>query len=416
MQRRYRLGRPLDGATASLFTSKYLRTWADRFGINLSIASARSQQTNGLAERTIATIEEILRTRIDLRQLTWPSLLSELGFALNNRQIELLDGKSPLFIERGVKPLLPIDLHRFMQRRDRKKAVESNPDRQKEAVQRRIDTMMDMRKNLAEEISKSQANNSKHYDKSKRAVDKALVPGAKVWLRFEGFELDGLKLKGTRAKLRPRFVGPFSVTERISPVSFRIKLPQSKIDTGLHDVFHSRNLIVDRPNAESILPPEKFESALGDIKYVIEDIITHQKHGKQNQFLIKWQDWPETMSSWVSEAALRTDAPETLAEYMAAHDIPSDGQVLDKPAAQPRSKKANSATGKKRKRGPADTKPRSNGAAKAPGPKAKPAKKIRNSQLVDKGPSRPGRKTRSQRNARKSYAHQMIMQSLNRML
>ena len=90
--------------------------------------------------------------------------------------------------------------------------------------------------------------------------------------------------------------------------------------------------------------------------------------------------------------------------------------MLDKPAAQPRSKKANSATGKKRKRGPADTKPRPNGAAKAPGPKAKPAKKIRNSQLVDKGPSRPGRKTRSQRNARKSYAHQMIMQSLNRML
>jgi len=58
-----------------LFTSKMFRTWADRLGIHLSIASARSQQTNGLAERTIATIEEILRTRIDLRQLTWPSLL-----------------------------------------------------------------------------------------------------------------------------------------------------------------------------------------------------------------------------------------------------------------------------------------------------------------------------------------------------
>ena len=45
-----------------LFTSKLFRTWADRLGIHLSIASARSQQTNGLAERTIATVEEILRT------------------------------------------------------------------------------------------------------------------------------------------------------------------------------------------------------------------------------------------------------------------------------------------------------------------------------------------------------------------
>ena len=208
-----------------LFTSKLFRTWADRLGIHLSIASARSQQTNGLAERTIATVEEILRTRIDLRQLTWPSLLPELKFALNNRPIDLLDGKSSIFAERGVKPLLPIDLHKFMQRPNRKKAVELKQDGHTKLVQKRIEAMMDMRKKLAEEISKSQASSSKQYDKNKRAVDKALKPGARVWLRFEGFELDGLKLKGTRAKLRPKFVGPFSVTERISPVSFRIKLP-----------------------------------------------------------------------------------------------------------------------------------------------------------------------------------------------
>ncbi len=51
---------------------------------------------------------------------------------------------------------------------------------------------------------------SKHYDKTKRVVDEALKPGAKVWLRFEGFELDGLKLKGTKEKL----------VEQISLVSF----------------------------------------------------------------------------------------------------------------------------------------------------------------------------------------------------
>ena len=57
------------------------------------------------------------------------------------------------------------------------------------------------------------------------------------------------------------------------------------------------------------------------------------------------------------------------------------------------------------------------GAAKASKPRPKPAMKVQNSQLVDKGPSRPsGRKTRSQRTERKSYAHQLIMQSLNRAL
>jgi len=117
-------------------------------------------------------------------------------------------------------------------------------DKKEALAAERIKTMVETRKQMTEEIHKSQQSFSKHYDKTKRVVDEALKPGAKVWLRFEGFELDGLKLKGTKEKLRPRFVGPFLVVEQISPVSFRIKLPQSKIDSGLHDVFHVRNLLI----------------------------------------------------------------------------------------------------------------------------------------------------------------------------
>ena len=138
---------------------------------------------------------------------------------------------------------------------------------------------------------------------------KDLKPGAQVWLRFEGFELDGLKLKGTSAKLRPRFVGPFVIKEQVSDVSFRIKLPQTKIDSGLHDVFHSRNLIVNRPNADSVLPAAHFDSNLNEELWEIEHIIAHDKHGKQNRFLIKWKGWPEVLATWISEAIFRTDAP-----------------------------------------------------------------------------------------------------------
>ena len=104
-----------------------------------------------------------------------------------------------------------------------------------------------------EEIYNSQKNYSKYYDGSKRDIDKDLKPGAQVWLRFEGFELDGLKLKGTSAKLRPRFVGPFVIKEQVSDVSFRIKLPQTKIDSGLHDVFHSQLCAASQPIAAPLL-------------------------------------------------------------------------------------------------------------------------------------------------------------------
>ena len=80
-----------------------------------------------------------------------------------------------------------------------------------------------------------------------------------------------------QGQTRPRFVGPFLdflVVEQISLVSFRIKLPQSKIGSGLHDVFHVRNLLVDKPNAKSILPPEKFQSTLNEQEYEMHSVIT----------------------------------------------------------------------------------------------------------------------------------------------
>ena len=128
-----------------------------------------------------------------------------------------------------------------------------------------------------------------------------------------------------QGQTRPRFVGPFLdflVVEQISLVSFRIKLPQSKIGSGLHDVFHVRNLLVDKPNAKSILPPEKFESTLNEQEYEMHSVITHDKHGKQNRFLIRWKNWPEALATWISEAVFRADAPDMLAEYIPTAPVP----------------------------------------------------------------------------------------------
>nr|GEU38654.1 putative reverse transcriptase domain-containing protein [Tanacetum cinerariifolium] len=41
-------------------------------------------------------------------------------------------------------------------------------------------------------------------------------------------------------KLAPRFVGPFEITERIGPVTYRLRLPEGL--NGVHDTFHVSNL------------------------------------------------------------------------------------------------------------------------------------------------------------------------------
>lgn len=41
---------------------------------------------------------------------------------------------------------------------------------------------------------------------------------------------------GTKGKLSPRYIGPFSIVERVGILAYRLELPESM--KGVHDVFH----------------------------------------------------------------------------------------------------------------------------------------------------------------------------------
>nr|GEZ17003.1 putative reverse transcriptase domain-containing protein [Tanacetum cinerariifolium] len=45
---------------------------------------------------------------------------------------------------------------------------------------------------------------------------------------------------GKRSKLSPRYVGPLEIVERIGPVAYRLRLPQELV--GVHDTLHVSNL------------------------------------------------------------------------------------------------------------------------------------------------------------------------------
>ncbi|GKC90235.1 hypothetical protein Tco_1150884 [Tanacetum coccineum] len=45
---------------------------------------------------------------------------------------------------------------------------------------------------------------------------------------------------GKKEKLAPRFVGPFEIIEKVSPVAYWLELPKEL--NGIHDTFHVSNL------------------------------------------------------------------------------------------------------------------------------------------------------------------------------
>ncbi|XP_071902702.1 uncharacterized protein [Coffea arabica] len=63
-------------------------------------------------------------------------------------------------------------------------------------------------------------------------------------------------LKGKK-KLQPRYLGPFSILQRIRKVAYRLELPASL--SRIHDVFHVSLLKKYHPDLTHILPPEDIE-------------------------------------------------------------------------------------------------------------------------------------------------------------
>ena len=116
----------------------------------------------------------------------------------------------------------------------------------------------------------------------------------------------------------PRRYGPFLVNKKLSPVTYRLKLPTMM---KIHPVFHADLLTRYRetdkhsPNYEK--PPPKIID--GEPEWEVEKIINSRLHGryKRLQFLVRWKGFPPSEDSWVPELDL--SALDLLKDFYATH-------------------------------------------------------------------------------------------------
>ena len=62
---------------------------------------------------------------------------------------------------------------------------------------------------------------------------------------------------GKGKKLQPRYIGPFSILQRVGKVAYRLELPVSL--SRIHDVFLVSLPKKYHPDSTHILPPENIE-------------------------------------------------------------------------------------------------------------------------------------------------------------
>ena len=138
---------------------------------------------------------------------------------------------------------------------------------------------------------------------------KPFAQGQRVWL-----ENRNLRLPFKSKKIAPKRLGPFKITEVLSPLSYRLDLPET---WKIHNVFHATLLTeytendIHGPNPEPPLP----DIIEGEEEYEIEGILNHRTRKGQMEYYVKWKDYDHEENSWETEAQLEPHALDILREY-----------------------------------------------------------------------------------------------------
>ena len=123
--------------------------------------------------------------------------------------------------------------------------------------------------------------------------------------------------KGPR-KLKPRWLGPFTVLERVSPVNYRLLLPP-ELGT-MHNVFHAAVLKPWKDDGRQPVARPGPVLVDGEQEYLVEAILAHRlidakQPSKGCWYLVKWAGYPISDATWEPEDNLVQDVPDLLKAY-----------------------------------------------------------------------------------------------------
>jgi hypothetical protein len=173
---------------------------------------------------------------------------------------------------------------------------------------------------------------AKHYANTHRR-DLQLQQGQQVLLSTKFIQL---KVPGAN-KLLPKYIGPFTVQDVLSDVSYRLDLPKCM---RCHNVFHLSLLkpFVLDPNNRFQPPPLPFEFDEEEgLWYEIEDILAHKitkLGGKKRvmQYLVSFKGYGAEHNKWCDASGVTKLAKDDY--HQRTTSSPHVSKYADKPAAK----------------------------------------------------------------------------------
>ncbi|GJU22268.1 putative reverse transcriptase domain-containing protein [Tanacetum coccineum] len=250
----------------SRFTSRFWQSMQEALGTRLDMSTAYHPQTDSQSERTIQTLEDMLRACVLDFGGSWDVHLPLLEFSYNNSYHSSVRCASfeALYGRKYRSPIM---------------WAEAARDRQKS-----------------------------YADKKRKPLEFSV--GDYVLLKVSPWK--GVVRFRKKGKLAPRFVGPFEIVEKVGLVANRLRLPKEL--NGVHDTFHVSNLnkCLADPRLQVPLDEIQVDDKLNFVEEPIEILKREFKKLKRSRNAIVkvwWNSKRGPEFTWEREDQMRLKLP-----------------------------------------------------------------------------------------------------------
>ncbi|GJY63346.1 putative reverse transcriptase domain-containing protein [Tanacetum coccineum] len=264
-------------------TSQYLKE-VEALGMQLDMSIAYHPQTDDQSERTIQTLEYMLRACVIDFGKIWDRHLPLVEFSYNNSYHTSIKA-TPFEALYGQKCRLPVCWAEVGD------SQLTGPKIIHETTEKIIQ--------IKSRIQAARDRKTSYADKRRKYLK--FQVGDKVILKVSPWK--GVIHFGKRGKLNPRYIGPFKILSKIGTVAYRLELPKQL--SKVHSTFHVSNMKKCLSDETFIIPLDdiQIDDKLHFIEEPVEIMDREVKRLKQSHILIVKVCWnsrrgPEFNLEW----------------------------------------------------------------------------------------------------------------------
>ncbi|GJV23303.1 putative reverse transcriptase domain-containing protein, partial [Tanacetum coccineum] len=277
----------------SKFASRFWRSLQGALGTQLDMSTAYHPETDGQSERTIQTLEDMLRACVIDFGGSWDRHLPLVEFSYNNSYHASIKA-APFEALYGRKCRSPVCWSE----------VGDSQLTGPEMIRETTEKIAQIKNRLLTARSRQKS----YADVRRRPLE--FDVGDKVMLKVSPWK--GVIRFGKRGKLSPRYIGPFKILKRVGPVAYKLELPREL--QGIHDTFYVSNLEKCLSDESIIIPLDEIQldDKLHFIEEPVEIMDREVKRLKQSHkpiVKVRWNSRLGPEYTWEREDQMKSKYP-----------------------------------------------------------------------------------------------------------